>query len=380
MYRTYDSRELKLNRTGLCFFRLISVWILFLVLSNLTIYAQPLRLPLKPSAEEYVFNEIKLPGDLPFRDVIALQQDKHGFVWLASKHGLTRYDGHDFKTFRHIPGDTTSLIDTELLSLRLLGDTLLCIGGVHGVSLIDIRTQKITNLSRDQNGNPVELVNDIFPDTDGTIWLAALNGLYSLNPGFTGITNHYLKQPPLTKGNPTFAKRVYCIAQHAMDKNCLLLGVERGVLSFDKRGNELHKIHPNTEASFRHSEPTVYKFRKEGNYLWALCWISGLPRFDMTTETWRNFGYPKTDKSKENASKVWAVSDFMVKNENELWVCDWDRGLFVFNKSSEQLVQPEQAKNSDVLKKPKLNIFQLSDGAIWLSCKEGLWRQSSLGN
>ena len=376
MHRTYDIRELKLNGTVSRFFRLIGVGALFLFLFNLTTHAQSLKLPLKPIAEEYIFNEIKLPGDLPFRDVIALQQDKHGFVWFASKHGLIRYDGHDFKTYRHIPGDTTSLIDTELLSLRLLGDTLLCIGGVHGVSLIDIRTQKITNLSRDQDGEPVELVNDIFPDPDGTIWLAALNGLYSLDPSFTGIINHHLKQPPFTKGNPTFAKRVYCIAQHTMDKNRLLLGVERGVLSFDKRRNRLHKIHPNTEATFSYSEPTVYRFKTEGNYLWALCWISGLPRFDMATETWRNFGYPKFDKQARTTTNVWAVSDFMVKNGNELWVCDWDRGLFVFDKSTQKLVQPEQAKNSDVLRKAKLNIFQLSDGAIWLSGKDGLWRQN----
>lgn len=376
MHRTYDIRELKLNGTVSRFFRLIGVGALFLFLFNLTTHAQSLRLPLKPIAEEYIFNEIKLPGDLPFRDVIALQQDKHGFVWFASKHGLIRYDGHDFKTYRHIPGDTTSLIDTELLSLRLLGDTLLCIGGVHGVSLIDIRTQKITNLSRDQDGEPVELVNDIFPDPDGTIWLAALNGLYSLDPSFTGIINHHLKQPPFTKGNPTFTKRVYCIAQHTVDKNRLLLGVERGVLSFDKRRNRLHKIHPNTEATFSYSEPTVYRFKTEGNYLWALCWISGLPRFDMATETWRNFGYPKFDKQARTTTNVWAVSDFMVKNGNELWVCDWDRGLFVFDKSTQKLVQPEQAKNSDVLRKAKLNIFQLSDGAIWLSGKDGLWRQN----
>ena len=256
MHCTYDIRELKLNGTVSRFFRLIGVGALFLFLFNLTTHAQSLRLPLKPIAEEYIFNEIKLPGDLPFRDVIALQQDKHGFVWFASKHGLIRYDGHDFKTYRHIPGDTTSLIDTELLSLRLLGDTLLCIGGVHGVSLIDIRTQKITNLSRDRDGNPVELVNDIFPDPDGTIWLAALNGLYSLDPSFTGIINHHLKQPPFTKGNPTFTKRVYCIAQHTVDKNRLLLGVERGVLSFDKRRNRLHKIHPRPPLAIRNQLST----------------------------------------------------------------------------------------------------------------------------
>ena len=73
MHRTYDIRELKLNGTVSRLFRLIGVGVLLLFLFNLTTHAQSLRLPLKPIAEEYIFNEIKLPGDLPFRDVIALQ-------------------------------------------------------------------------------------------------------------------------------------------------------------------------------------------------------------------------------------------------------------------------------------------------------------------
>lgn len=376
MYCAYEIRKLKLNRTRFSLLCLVAAIALLLSFVGLSVFAQTPSLPLKPRPESYVFEEIKLPGDTPIRDMLALLQDKHGFVWMAGRHGLMRYDGHDFKIFRNIPGDTNSLADTELLSLHLLGDTLLCIGGIHGVSLMDIHTEKITNLACDQHGNPVEWVNDFFPDSDGTIWLAALNGLYSLNPGLSGITNHPLDLPPITKGNPAFAKRVYCIAQHTMDENRLMLGTECGLLSFDKKRRAIHKIYPNTEATFWRSQPPVYKFRREGNYLWAMCWISGMPRFDMETETWKNFAYPETNDLLQTTNNVWAVNDFMLKNENELWVCDWERGLFVLDKGKQELVQPEQAKSCDVLKKFRLSIFQLADGALWLSCEEGLWRQN----
>lgn len=376
MCRAHEIRKLRLNEIGLHFFRSLSVLALLIVIFNLSIYAQSPALPLKPNVEEYVFNEIKLQNDAPIRDVLALLQDKHGFVWMAGTHGLMRYDGHDVKIYHNIPGDPSTLIDTELLSLHLLGDTLLCIGGVHGISLMDIRTEKITNLSRDQYGNPVEMVNNFFLDPDGTIWLAALNGLYSLNSGFEGITKHTINLPPITKGNPAFSKRVYCIAQHTVNPNLLMLGTECGLLSFDKKRNKLHKIYPNTEATFWRSQPPVYKFRQEGNYLWAMCWISGLPRFDMTTETWKNFSYPQTNDRLQTTTNVWAVNDFMLKNENELWVCDWDRGLFILDKNTQRLVQSEQIKKQAILNKQRLSIFQLSDGALWLSCAEGIWRQN----
>lgn len=351
----------------------------FLLSSFLPVFelpAQTFSLPLKPQPESYVFKEIKLQGDAPIRDVRALLQDKRGFVWMAGRHGLLRYDGHDFKIFRYKPGDTNSIVDTDLLSLYLHGETLLCIGGVHGISLMDIRTEKILNLMHDQEGIPVEHVSQFFPDRDGTIWIAALNGLYSLKADFSGIINHHLNLPPLTKGNPAFAKRVYCITENSTNSNLLMLGTECGLISFDKKRNALYKTYPNTQATFWRSQPGVYKLEKEGDYLWTLCWISGMPRFNMRTENWENLAYPRKGDRLETTKSVWAVSDFMIKNENEIWVCDYDRGLFVFDKKRQQLQSLDKAKNCAVLSNFRMQLFRLDDGALWLSNKDGLWKQN----
>ena len=376
MCRVHEIREFKLSGTRLYLFRSLGIVAPLFLLFHFTISAQTTTLPLKSRSEEYVFKEIRFPGDEPIRDILALVQDNRGFVWMAGKHGLMRYDGHDFKIFRNIPGDTTSLIDTDLLSLYLLGDTILCIGAKHGVSLMDIRTEKITNLENDQDGNPVEWINYFYQDEDGAIWIAALNGLYSIKPDLSGIINHYLDTPPITKGNPAFAKRVYCITQHSLDKNRLMLGTECGLISFDKKRKTIHKIYPNREATFWRSQPPVYKFVQEGNYLWCRCWISGIPRFDMETETWKNFGYPKAGDRLETAQGVWAMSDLMLKNKDEIWVSDWDRGLYIFDKKSEKLFPLNQEQTYNILNKPYMKIFKLKDGALWLSCDDGLWWQN----
>ena len=118
--------------------------------------AQTPRLPLKPDNADYYFEEVRFPEGAPIRNVEDLLQDKRGFIWMASSHGLIRYDGHDFKVFRHrLDGGENSIVDTELWSLRILGDTLLCVGATRGISLIDLRTGKISSLSEDENGNPV---------------------------------------------------------------------------------------------------------------------------------------------------------------------------------------------------------------------------------
>lgn len=376
MHRVQEIRELRPSGIRLHLFRLLGIMAPLFFLIHFTTSAQTPTLPLKTRSEEYIFKEIRLPGDEPIRDILALLQDSRGFVWMAGKHGLMRYDGHDFKIFRNIPDDTTSIIDTDLLSLYLLGDTILCIGAKHGVSLMDIRTEKIINLENDQDGNPVEWINDFYPDEEGTIWIAAFNGLYSFKPDLSGIINHHLNMPPITKGDPAFAKRVYCITQHSIDKNLLMLGTECGLVSFDKKRNAIHKIYPNREATFWRSQPPVYKFIQEENYLWCRCWISGMPRFDMETETWKNFCYPKAGDRLETAQGVWAMSDLMLKNKDEFWVCDYDRGLYIFNKNSGKSFPFNQEQTYNILNKPYMKIFKLKDGALWLSCDDGLWRQN----
>ena len=54
---------------------------------------------------------------LPQGWVSQLVQDKQGFIWIAS-NGLSRYDGHSFKTWQNIPGDTTTLASNGVAAIN----------------------------------------------------------------------------------------------------------------------------------------------------------------------------------------------------------------------------------------------------------------------
>lgn len=362
---------MQLKRRSL-FFACVFLW--FFPLTIFSASSQTSYLPIKPKSQEYFFEEVKFSSGAPVRDVVDLVEDSRGFIWLASKHGLIRYDGHDFKTFRHELGNDKTLLDTELWSLFILGDTLLCVGTTNGLSLMDIRTEQITNLSHDNQGNPVGYVSHFYQDKDGTVWIAGLMGLYSLAADQLGIINHPMETPPISrgKGNPAFAKRVYCITENSTDDNILMLGAECGLVSFDKKKNTVHKIYPNTQAVFWRSQPPIYKFVKEDDYLWTQSWISGMPRFNMATKTWENFAYPD-EKTNTN---IWAMSDFLIKNEKEIWICDWDFGIHVFDKATKQRMPQSETQLCSAMKKPEMRIFLQKDSTVWLANRDGLWMQN----
>src|SRR5579872_5875027 len=61
--------------------------------------------PLKAQEIRYLGIEKGLSNN----SVRCIYQDRRGFLWFGTFDGLNCYDGYDFKTFRNIPGNDSSL-------------------------------------------------------------------------------------------------------------------------------------------------------------------------------------------------------------------------------------------------------------------------------
>lgn len=354
---------------------LIRIAILMSLLTAL-VPAHAQYLPLKPSKDHYFFEAITLPNGEPIRDVLDIVQDNRGFVWMASLHGLFRYDGHDFRSFHHTPGDSTTLIDTETYSLLLMGDTVLCIGTAHGVTLMNLQTERMYNLGEDSAGFPVEYVSDFYLENDKTLWMGGLNGLYSFTADFSSIVKRLdVIIPSVKKGDPAFIKKVYSIEKHNKNDDLLMLGTGYGLISFDKKTNTVHQHYPNTKATYYRSQPSITNIVADGHYLWCKSWFSGFNRFDMESDTWENFDYPYTEQN-----KYVVLNSLVVKDNNELLFCDVDRGLGVFNKKAGTSTFIYDSLPQSVLRQTEMHIFMQNDSTLWLANKDGLWRQNRQKN
>src|SRR5688572_7719541 len=65
------------------------------------------------------FKWFKVEDGLPQSFVSGIQQDKDGFLWIATRDGLARYDGREFKVFRNRSNDSLSLRSNVITSLYL---------------------------------------------------------------------------------------------------------------------------------------------------------------------------------------------------------------------------------------------------------------------
>ena len=64
------------------------------------------------------FNNLSVEHGLSQNTVICIFEDSRGFMWFGTQNGLNRYDGKNFKVYKHVVGDSTSL------SSNLLQDIL----------------------------------------------------------------------------------------------------------------------------------------------------------------------------------------------------------------------------------------------------------------
>lgn len=56
---------------------------------------------------------------LPDGVVTDIKQDSAGYLWIATANGIARFDGHDFKIFRLLPHDTTSICENFITSIYI---------------------------------------------------------------------------------------------------------------------------------------------------------------------------------------------------------------------------------------------------------------------
>ncbi|WP_332368519.1 two-component regulator propeller domain-containing protein [Spirosoma telluris] len=104
-----------------------------------------------------------------------LKQDQKGFIWVATKDGLNRYDGHNFSVFTHDPYNEYSLSDNNCSALLVDSRGWLWVGTLNqGLNLYDARTQRFYHIDiRDTNapGAGNHEVRLLAEDPDGNIWV-----------------------------------------------------------------------------------------------------------------------------------------------------------------------------------------------------------------
>lgn len=228
------------------------------------------------------FRHYTIENGLSSNTIHCLLQDRTGYIWCGTEDGLNRFDSRHFKTFRHIPGDTTSLGNNVIHSL--LEDTKgqLWIGTEKGVFRYRSSTEKFSLFPLPNLSNQLtqKIIYSIQEDQQGRIWISVYgHGIFRYNPS-DGEIKHYRHEKDNEKSLISDLTTKILI-DHSGD--VWIATHDQGVCKYDPFSDSFEKI--NAKAPQTGRSP---------NYVYALCedsfgniWLcdNGLYKYDKASRS-----------------------------------------------------------------------------------------------
>ena len=152
--------------------------------------AAPLASPppaVAPATADYLhaltaFRRLGPEQGLSQASVHGLVQDRRGFVWIATQDGLNRFDGSEFRIYRHREGDPHTLAGDLVRALALDAHGGLWVGGTGGLSRYREAQDRFEVVPVDGSSGAQAEVHALHFDRRGTLWVATYDGLSRVDP------------------------------------------------------------------------------------------------------------------------------------------------------------------------------------------------------
>lgn len=129
---------------------------------------------------DFQFEQSPALSALPNNEVLTLLQDSDGFIWIATKGGLYKYDGYDIREYRSNLYNPELLSDNWVSALAEDRQKHLYIGTKDGLNVLDkksgtVRQSKAAHFRHNY-------IAAIMPVSDNEIWTATNRGLILYDP------------------------------------------------------------------------------------------------------------------------------------------------------------------------------------------------------
>lgn len=217
----------------ICFLQFQKAYLVLAILLTLACISQVYA---QSTLREPQFNHISVKEGLSQSTVFCITQDRLNFMWFGTRSGgLNRYDGCEFKVFKHDPNDSTSISNNEVISLLEDHEGTLWVGtrkgGLNRFNHTTERFQRYDNVS---SNNRKITANALFQDSKHRIWVATNVGIDMIvNDNYN--TNHL---PALAN------KHLTAIAED--ENGNIYISDKKGLYVYKEKQNEL-KYYPFSE-------------------------------------------------------------------------------------------------------------------------------------
>lgn len=317
------------------------------------------------------FERLSIEHGLSQNTVTAILKDHQGFMWFGTRDGLNRFDGYQFRIFRHQPQQPGSISDNYIWALFEDEQGVLWVGTANGgLNRYDRATESFSAFLPDAS-DPDSLsdigVRSIYQDGQGALWIGTNAGGLNRFDRQSGRFKHWrARQNDL---DSLSNNRIYAMTQGG--EGYLWLATAGGVNRFDIKREIFNRyVHQaDLPGSLSHNRVRAVLKDKRGR-LWFGTDGGGLNRLDITTGRFEHF---VQDKSVLDSLSSDFVMSLVEHNSDQLWVGTWGGGLNRFDIATGRFhALDNDPSNSNSLSEDLVYaLFKDKKGVLWVGTSGG---------
>lgn len=318
-----------------------------------------------------IFERFTIEDGLSNNSINSILQTKDGFLWIATKDGLNRYDGQSFKHYKHNPADKNSLPENYVYSLLESSDGTLLVGmWGGGLSLYNYHQETFKRIDAVEPAD--DYIQCMLEDSKGSIWYGTVNGGLNKLDLKTQEIISYRKNTPYSRPFPS--DNIVCITED--DEKNLWIGTgDAGILKFNYETEAILQYTNQPTDSKTISHNTILSIGKDRDMGILAGTQSGFVRFDKTSKQWSRF--PEIPKEKRPLLTT-AISQILNDRLGRLWLGTYDyAGLFLIedigSTTSHILHLKRENDNLTSIISDRIRwMYEDRQNNIWIGTEDGL--------
>ena len=315
--------------------------------------------------ENFNFKNITIEDGLSQSTVKTIYQDIKGYIWVGTDAGLNRYNGYEFKQYKHDEYNKNSISHNYIIDITEDKNGHIWVSTISGLTRIDTDKDEIKNYySEKDNGNLLDSNRwRLLTTKEGKLIVFGINGVNLYDEEKDTFNSIALKENNLN------TEVIY--SEEEDSNGHIWVGTDKGLVELDKNLN-LIKSYEDTIG-----EVEVYNIYDDlkGN-LWVCTLGNGLFRINLNDKSIKNYKNSRSASSilSNNIRDVISNSSgdsiygIYKDDDNLLWLGTSEQGINIINEKEVKYLHTE---NSNLLSNTIIDITGY-ENKVFIGTNNGL--------
>jgi signal transduction histidine kinase/ligand-binding sensor domain-containing protein len=323
--------------------------------------------------QQYIFETIGYEQGLPDENLLCVFRDQEGLIWFGGGSGLFCYDGYEFKSFRHVPGNENSLSSNTVWDIAEDSQRRLWLATSSGLCIMNKERSQFSTMRHTETGDTIvrkrvhrvlRYKEEMYAAVIGVGVIRFEGNLTGRRLGGDELTGVY-DYGELYMSDVEGRRIIYT----SSDDNLIEVLVEENKIILHETPSE-EIFGPTNVFSVAIPDPI------DRDLVWCAIRPLGMMKYRKSTAEWNKVNFQFDIK---NSLPPAHIRDFFfVDDERIMAYCE--HGLFTFNPTSFQAYNDYENSQSEYAAAPALEwtnrMFRDQEGFVWITTGKGVMKMN----